>query len=117
MDETYLGYPQHACLVEGHLDQAAAEAIQAFPTLAMTLRTFRRAWSEAFNKCISGQYTGVDLQFPSVEALMEELHNVRITVLAEQQFKEERSAAETQFKQDISAKERKEQLIAEKQTG
>ena len=79
MDETYMGYPQHACLVEGHLDQAAAEAVKDLPVLAMTLRTFRREWSSAFNQYLLG-YTAF---FPSVENLMEDLHNTRITILAQ----------------------------------
>lgn len=80
-----MGYPQHACLVEGHLDQAAAEAVLNHPSLAVTIRTFRIAWSKAFESYIRG----TPCTFPNEEELMEELHNTRIEAVAKTMISEE----------------------------
>lgn len=96
MDECHMGYPQYMPLVEGHLDQAASEALKEFPILAMELRAFRQQWSSAMAAYLAGVKDNKQY-FPDVEALLMELHETRIRAIIDAQMLKDKEVGITEY--------------------
>ena len=79
IDESLLGHPENSILAEGHLDQAASEVMRLDTTMAIRLRDFRRAYSQAFTAMVTGvPVAEVQRNMPDATKLLEDIQELSV---------------------------------------